>query len=298
MRPIVTKFGGSSLADAGQFKKVRDIVKLDSRRLFVVPSAPGRRFDGDDKVTDLLYKCHSLNAAGEDFKWVFDIIRERYGEIASELSLTVDIGKYLDEVEKNIAAGASSDYCASRGEYLNGLLMADFLGYTFVDPQNGIFFGADGRLDEEKTNEVLGELLSKVESAVVPGFYGCGFDGKVKTFSRGGSDITGAIVARAVNAEVYENWTDVSGFLMADPRIVGDARSISHITYREMYELSCAGATVLHEDSVFPVSRAGISTNIRNTNMPEHPGTMISCTAVNRKDFAIFAGIAGKKVSA
>ena len=295
MRPIVTKFGGSSLADAGQFKKVRDIVRLDSRRLFVVPSAPGRRFDGDDKVTDLLYKCHSLNAAGEDFKWVFDIIRERYGEIARELSLTVDIGKYLDEVEKNIAAGASSDYCARRGEYLNGLLMADFLGYTFVDPQNGIFFGADGRLDEEKTNEVLGELLSKVESAVVPGFYGCGFDGKVKTFSRGGSDITGAIVARAVNAEVYENWTDVSGFLMADPRIVGDARSISHITYREMYELSCAGATVLHEDSVFPVSRAGISTNIRNTNMPEHPGTMISCTAVNRKDFAIFAGIAGKK---
>lgn len=142
MRPIVTKFGGSSLADTGQFKKVRDIVKLDSRRLFVVPSAPGRRFDGDDKVTDLLYKCHSLNAAGEDFKWVFDIIRERYLEIARELSLTVDIGKYLGEVEKNIAAGASSDYCASRGEYLNGLLMADFLGYTFVDPQNGIFFGA------------------------------------------------------------------------------------------------------------------------------------------------------------
>lgn len=292
---IVAKFGGSSLADAEQFQKVREIVRADSRRVFVVPSAPGRRFDGDDKVTDLLYQCHHRQTEGSPFTSVFAVVRRRYCEIARALNLALDMEPHLDEVERNIAAGASADYCASRGEYLNGLLLADYLGYDFLDPGDVIFFREDGRLDDEKTNTVLGARLQDAGPTVIPGFYGSLPDGAIRTFSRGGSDITGAIVARAAGAEVYENWTDVSGFLMADPRIVGDARPIRHITYHEMYELSRAGATVLHEDSVFPVSRAGIPTNIRNTNDPNHPGTMITCTAVQREDFAIFAGVAGKK---
>ncbi len=292
---IVTKFGGSSLADAKQFQKVREIIDMDSRRVFVVPSAPGRRFDGDDKVTDLLYKCYKQCLEGMSYGLIFSVIRERYLEIAEELHLSIDISKYLDDVEMNIADGASADYCASRGEFLNGLLLADFLGYDFIDSKDVIFFREDGSFDDEKTNDILGNRLKNIKAAVIPGFYGSLPDGSIKTFSRGGSDITGAIVARAAKADVYENWTDVSGFLMADPRIVPNAQPISHITYHEMHELSCAGATVLHEDSVLPVSRSGIPTNIRNTNNPEHPGTLITCTAVKRENFAIFAGVAGKR---
>lgn len=292
---IVAKFGGSSLADAAQFQKVKDIVLADSRRRVIVPSAPGKRFDSDDKITDLLYRCYREQQAGEAFENTFEIICGRYLEIARDLKLSIDIMPYLNEIRRRISEGASADYCASRGEYLNGLLLSDYLGFPFLDAAEVILFDAKGVLDSETTNLALRKRLKDMPGAVLPGFYGSDTDGKIRVFSRGGSDITGALAARAVQAEVYENWTDVSGFLMADPRIVPAPNPISHITYHEMYELSCAGATVLHEDSVYPVSRAGIPTNVRNTNMPDHPGTMITCTAVNRENFSIFAGVAGKK---
>lgn len=292
---IVAKFGGSSLADATQFQKVREIIEMDSRRTVIVPSAPGRRFDEDDKVTDLLYLCHAEQAEGKPFAKTLKRIAERYREIAFALCLSIDLAPHFEEIAANIKAGASADYCASRGEYLNGLLLADYLKYDFLDAAEVIFFDENGRFDAEKTNAILAERLADHQRVVLPGFYGSMPSGAVRVFSRGGSDITGAIAARAARAERYENWTDVSGFLMADPRIVPNPRPIRHITYHEMHELSRAGATVLHEDSVYPVSRAGIPTNIRNTNCPQHPGTMITCTAVQREDFAIFAGLAGKK---
>ena len=234
LKKIVTKFGGSSLADAGQFEKVRHILSLDEGRRYTVPSAPGRRFSGDDKVTDLLYQCHRQQQAGEDYQDTFDRIAARYMDIAEELSLKTDLGTELDRINEAIAAGATADYCASRGEYLNGMLLADYLGWRFLDAAKGVFFREDGRFDPEKTQEVLSGLLADGEPTVVPGFYGSLPDGSVHTFSRGGSDITGAIVARAVNADVYENWTDVSGFLMADPRVVEDPREIASITYQEL----------------------------------------------------------------
>lgn len=292
---IAAKFGGSSLADAAQFQKVKNIIFADTRRIFIVPSAPGRRFDQDEKVTDLLYRCHEEAAAGQSFQKTFEEIRQRYFDIANGLHLTLELEPFFEEIYHQIALGTSADYCASRGEFLNGLLLADYLGYEFLDAAEVVFFDEQGIFDGEKTNNVLGQRLKSLDNAVIPGFYGSNPDGSIRAFSRGGSDITGAIVARAAKAELYENWTDVSGFLMADPRIVSNPRPISHITYHEMHELCCAGATVLHEDCVFPVSHAGISTNIRNTNLPQHPGTMITCTAVQRADFAIFAGISGKK---
>ena len=295
MKKIVTKFGGSSLADAGQFAKVKAILQMDPARLYVVPSAPGRRFKDDDKVTDLLYRCHRQRSAGEDYQDTFDLIAARYMDIAEELGLHCDLGAALDEVNENIAAGASADYCASRGEYLNGLLLADYLGWRFLDAAQAVKFDAQGVLDSEETNRVLGQLLADGVPTVVPGFYGAMPDGSVHTFSRGGSDITGAIVARAAEADVYENWTDVSGFLMADPRIVTNPREISAITYQELRELSYMGASVLHEDAVFPVHAAGIPTNIRNTNKPEHPGTIISLEAPVSGSVPTITGVAGRK---
>ncbi len=292
---IVTKFGGSSLADAGQFAKVKEILLMDSRRQYVVPSAPGRRFKEDEKITDLLYSCHRQVRDGEDYQDTFDLIAARYMDIAEELGLTVDLGAALDEVNERIAAGADADYCASRGEYLNGLLLADYLGWRFVDSAEVIKFTPDGLLDADLTNRLMSERLSDGVPTVIPGFFGSYYDGKVRTFSRGGSDITGAIVARAVNADVYENWTDVSGFLMADPRIVDAPREISSITYMELRELSYMGASVLHEDAMFPVHRAGIPTNIRNTNNPSHPGTIISLDAPFDPDHPTITGIAGRK---
>lgn len=292
---IAAKFGGSSLADAVQFQKVRDIILADSRRAFIIPSAPGRRFEEDEKVTDLFYRCHREQGAGQSFLKTFEEIRQRYYDIANSLNLSLDLAQYFKEIECQISAGASGDYCASRGEFLNGLLLADYLKYDFLDAAEVIFFDEHGIFDAEKTHVFLRQRLEKLEKAVIPGFYGSNPDGSIRVFSRGGSDITGAIVARAAQAEVYENWTDVSGFLMADPRIVTNPHPISHITYHEMHELCCAGATVLHEDCVLPVSRAGIPTNIRNTNLPQHPGTMITCSAVQRENFAIFAGVSGKK---
>lgn len=295
MKKIVTKFGGSSLADAEQFAKVRRILSLDPGRRYVVPSAPGRRFQGDDKVTDLLYLCHRQAAAGEDYQGTFDKIAARYMDIAEELHLGLDLGEALDQVEAGIGGGASADWCASRGEYLSGLLLADYLGWRFLDPVRGIFFDERGRFDAERTQRELSALLADGEPTVVPGFFGSLPDGQVHTFSRGGSDVTGSIVARAAGADMYENWTDVSGFLTADPRVVENPREIRSITYKELRELSYMGASVLHEDAMFPVHRAGIPTNIRNTNCPDHPGTLISLDMPKETDTPTITGIAGRK---
>ena len=234
---IVTKFGGSSLASDEQFRKVRSILELEPTRRYLVPSAPGKRFPNDEKVTDLLYKCHSLASEGKSFKDEFAKIRDRYLDIARGLHLKVDIESRLQEVEDGIASGKNADWCASRGEYLCALLMADYLGWRFLDAADGIVFNDDGQLNDEKTQEKLSALLADGKSTVVPGFYGAKENGEVHTFSRGGSDITGALVARAANADVYENWTDVSGFLMADPRIIENPAEISSITYKELREL-------------------------------------------------------------
>ena len=295
LKKIVTKFGGSSLADAGQFVKVKSILALDPARRYVVPSAPGRRFKEDEKVTDLLYRCHALAAKGEDYQETFDKIAARYMDIAEELGLSLDLGAVLDEVDERIGAGASADWCASRGEYLGGMLLADYLGWRFFDPAKGILFDETGRFDAERTQVVLSEALADGEPTVVPGFFGSKPNGEVHTFSRGGSDVTGAIVARAVGADMYENWTDVSGFLMADPRVVENPREIRSITYKELRELSYMGASVLHEDAMFPVHKAGIPTNIRNTNLPEHPGTLISLDMPEETDVPTITGIAGHK---
>ena len=292
---IVTKFGGSSLADAEQFRKVRSILELEPTRRYLVPSAPGKRFSADDKVTDLLYRCHALASEGQSFDAPFGKIRERYVSIAEQLGLKTNITAELDAVFAGIAEGRSRDWCASRGEYLCGLLMADFLGWRFVDAASGIRFFENGLLNDEKTQELLSGLLADGQPSVIPGFYGALDNGEVRTFSRGGSDITGALVARAVNADVYENWTDVSGFLMADPRVVENPAEISSITYKELRELSHMGASVLHEDAMFPVHKAGIPTNIRNTNKPYHPGTMISRNAPNEVSVPTITGIAGHK---
>ncbi|MBN1776799.1 MAG: aspartate kinase [Clostridiales bacterium] len=294
MGKIVAKFGGSSLSDAGQYQKVRNILLMDKRRVYVVPSAPGKRHAEDDKVTDMLYTAHRLHCAGGECNDLFGRIRDRYQTITDALHVDLDLEAEFRRIRQDIDGGANCDYCASRGEYLNGLLLSKYLGFQFIDPRDAIFFNENGMLDTERTNEVLGEALRKVENAVVPGFYGSAPDGTIRTFSRGGSDITGAVVARAADADVYENWTDVSGFLMADPRIVRDAQVIHSLTYKELRELSYMGATVLHQESVFPVQRAGIPTNIRNTNHPHHIGTMITVTPEAKGAEHIITGIAGR----
>ncbi len=291
----VSKFGGSSLADAGQFAKVKNILLADASRRYVVPSAPGKRHADDRKITDMLYACQKTAKAGESIDDLFDEIAARYIDIAEELALTVDLGAHLDEIKQRIMNGANADYAASRGEYLSGILLADYLGWDFVDPAEGIFFDKRGWLDTERTQQSLSALLAGHAQAVIPGFYGAMPDGTVRTFSRGGSDISGAIVARAVQAALYENWTDVSGCLMADPRIVKHPLPIQELSYRELRELSYMGATVLHEDAIFPVRRAGIPTNIRNTNAPDDPGTLITYNPAPCGDECVITGIAGRK---
>lgn len=291
----VTKFGGSSLANAEQFKKVIDILKADSQRRYAVPSAPGKRFSGDDKITDLLYKCHDIATAGKSIDQVFDIIRSRYINIAQDLGLDYSPEEELEQIRRNIQKGERRDYVASRGEYLNGLILAHALKWDFIDAADVIFFDQNGIFDSEKTNEAMAERLAKHAYAVIPGFYGRRADGGVKTFSRGGSDITGSIVARAVNAELYENWTDVSGFMVADPRIVDNPAIIRTVSYRELRELSYMGATVLHEDAIFPVSHCGIPINIKNTNHPEDKGTMIVSDNGGEVRDGVVTGIAGRK---
>jgi aspartate kinase len=290
----VCKFGGSSLADAGQFKKVKEIIEADAQRVYIVPSAPGKRSCSDTKVTDLLYAYHAAASEEADGDQIFDEIRQRFVTLHDELGLSTDIESHLDKIYADVKNGAGVDYTVSRGEYLNGILMADYLGFDFIDPAETIFFNLNGVYESEKTRTVMRGRLRHSKNAVIPGFYGSMPDGQIKTFSRGGSDITGAIVARSARADVYENWTDVSGVLMADPRIVDNPKVIKKITYRELRELSYMGATVLHEDAIFPVFKANIPINIKNTNAPDDPGTMI-VPNVNDDDTEIITGIAGKK---
>ncbi|TCO75231.1 aspartate kinase [Marinisporobacter balticus] len=291
----VAKFGGSSVADAKQFQKVRDIVLADNHRRYIVPSAPGKRYGGDYKITDLLYLCHAHVQHAVPFDQMFSMITDRYVGIIDELNLSIDLNPYFDEIKEKITQGASADYTASRGEYLNGLVLANLLNYDFVDPKEMILFDEYGELDTQRTQEVIREKLKQHKYAVIPGFYGGMPNGEIKTFSRGGSDITGSIVAQAVEAEIYENWTDVSGFLMADPRIVDNPKQIEKITYQELRELSYMGATVLHEEAVFPVREAEIPINVRNTNEPDNPGTIIVSNNESNRSINTITGVAGRK---
>lgn len=291
----VVKFGGSSLASAEQFRKVAEIIKGDEDRRYVVASAPGKRFKGDFKITDMFYLIYDRVTSGENIDVLFDEITGRYQQIADGLGIDMQMDAEFAKIKNALYGMAGRDYAASRGEYLNSMLLAKYMGYDFIDAAEVIFFKHDGTFDSEKTNEILSERLKKHPRAVVPGFYGSMPNGTIKTFSRGGSDITGSIISRAANAELYENWTDVSGFLMADPRVVDDPKVIETITYRELRELSYMGATVLHEDAIFPVQIAGIPINIRNTNIPQDPGTMIVASSEKYDTKNIITGIAGKK---
>lgn len=293
MRKVV-KFGGSSLASAQQFVKVGDIIHADASRKYVVPSAPGKRFKNDTKVTDMLYSCYAIAESGKNFKEQLKQIKDRYDEIIAGLSLDISLVDEFKQIEQDFKNLAGENYAASRGEFLNGKIMAAYLAYQFIDAAEVIFFDENGNFDADKTNTVLSERLNKYDSAVIPGFYGSMPDGKVKTFSRGGSDITGSIVARAAHADVYENWTDVSGFLIADPRIIDNPIGIETITYKELRELSYMGATVLHEDAIFPVRIEGIPINIKNTNAPDDNGTWIVESTCQKSKY-IITGIAGKK---
>jgi aspartate kinase len=290
----IVKFGGSSLADAAQFRKCAEIVNADKDRRFVIVSAPGKRFAGDTKVTDMLYDCYKKAAKGEDFNAEFAAIEERFRLIIEGLGIALDLSDEFNHIKHAFSHRAGSDYAASRGEYLNGRIFAAFMGFDFIDPATCIFFDDGGSFDLAATLDALSPALGKSEYAVIPGFYGARRNDTIKTFSRGGSDVTGSIVARAASADIYENWTDVSGFLVADPRIVENPAVITEITYRELRELSYMGAGVLHEDAIFPVRTAGIPINIRNTNRPEDAGTMIVSEAVTSPAYTI-TGIAGKK---
>ena len=290
----VVKFGGSSLASARQFKKVGDIIRSDKARRYVIPSAPGKRSSKDEKVTDMLYACYDAASIGGSYKKLLNKIKDRYHEIINGLDLNLNLDHEFERIEENFLGGAGRDYAASRGEYLNGIVMANYLGYEFIDAAEVIFFDDKGNFEADLTNQELAERLEHVDRAVIPGFYGSKHDGSIKTFSRGGSDVTGSIVARAIHADLYENWTDVSGFLVTDPRIVEDPEVIETITYKELRELSYMGASVLHEDAIFPVRKEGIPINIRNTNKPEDKGTLIVESTCRKPHYTI-TGIAGKK---
>lgn len=289
----VLKFGGSSLADSEHFRLVADIIKSDPARKYIVASAPGKRNSGDSKITDLLYKCYALAADEEDITDVFEEITSRYNEIISDLGIDLDLTEVFEKIKLAVLHSSGRDYVASRGEYLNAMILAKYLGFSFIDAKKVIFFNEDGSFNSEKTNDVMREYLSRYEHAVIPGFYGSMPNGTIKTFSRGGSDITGSIVARAASASIYENWTDVSGFLMADPRIIENPQPIKTITYKELRELSYMGATVLHEDAIFPVRYSKIPINIRNTNRPADEGTFIVPETDSISD-SVITGIAGR----
>ncbi len=290
----VVKFGGSSLASARQFKKVGDIIRADKSRRYVIPSAPGKRNSKDTKVTDMLYECYGAASTGASYKKLLEAIKARYQEIIDGLDLNLNLDHEFATIEENFVKGIGKDYAASRGEYLNGIVMANYLGYEFIDAAEVIFFDENGNFEAELTNKELSERLEHVERAVIPGFYGSKHDGSIKTFSRGGSDVTGSIVARAIHADLYENWTDVSGFLVTDPRIVENPEVIETITYKELRELAYMGAGVLHEDAIFPVRKEGIPINIRNTNRPEDKGTLIVESTCRKPRYTI-TGIAGRK---
>ena len=291
----VAKFGGSSVADGIQLTKTKQIIGADPDRRYIVVSAPGKRFEGDNKITDLLYLCKTHMEHNLPYDQVFQVVTDRFMAVQLNLGVDVDLQEHFERIKENLKKGCSADYIASRGEYLNAVLIAAFLGYDFVDAEGLILFDNKGRLLQEETDEALRAELAKHERAVIPGFYGSNKeDGKVRTFSRGGSDITGSLVARAVGADIYENWTDVSGFLMADPRIVKDPKPIHKISYKELRELSYMGASVLHEDAIYPARIANIPINIRNTNHPEDPGTVITAEH-DVTNTNVVTGIAGSK---
>ena len=291
----VVKFGGSSLASAEQFKKVGNIIRAEKDRKYVVPSAPGKRNAKDTKVTDMLYGCYALAEAGKNFDKELAQIKARYDEIIAGLDLKAGLlDKEFETVKAQFQAKAGKDYAASRGEYLNGIIMAEYLGFQFLDAAEVIFFDENGEFLSEETHKALKARMKEYDNVVLPGFYGARLDGKVQTFSRGGSDITGSILARAVHANIYENWTDVSGVLMVDPRIVENPVGINTITYKELRELAYMGFSVLHEDAIFPVRTSGIPINIRNTNRPEDEGTMIVESTCKQPEYTI-TGVAGKK---
>lgn len=291
----VVKFGGSSLADANQFRKVAEIIRSDKKRRYVVPSAPGKRFSDDIKVTDMLYQCYDRVGEGKNATAEFLPIAERFNGIIGDLGLTLSLDNEFERIIENFIKRAGRDYAASRGEYLNSIILANYLGFQFVDAAKCIFFTAGGEFDADLTDACLSAVLGGYSEAVIPGFYGAKPDGTIQTFSRGGSDFTGSVVAKAINAEIYENWTDVSGFLAADPRIVENPEIIDYITYKELRELSYMGASVLHQDAIFPVRTANIPINIRNTNIPSDPGTMIVPEAPDKEGGRVITGIAGKK---
>ncbi len=289
----VLKFGGTSLCDADHFRKVAEIIKSDPTRRYIVVSAPGKRFLSDSKVTDLLYRCYSIALEDGDISEVFDEIKDRYNSIISELGIDIDLTEYFEKIRASLLHSSGRDYIASRGEYLNAMIFAKYIGYPFIDAKKIIFFNEDGTFNAEKTNDVIREYLSRCENAVIPGFYGSMPNGTIKTFTRGGSDITGSILARALSASLYENWTDVSGALMADPRVVENPVPITVVTYKELREMSYMGATVLHEEAISPVRCSKIPINIRNTNNPADKGTYIVPSTDEPCPYTI-TGISGK----
>ena len=295
MQRYVCKFGGSSLADAAQFKKVHDIVKAREVRKYVIASAPGKRYPDDIKVTDMLYSCYYSAAGGQDYKLILGQIKDRFVNIINDLGIDFDIDTEINVIDEHLASHPEKDYMASRGEYLNSKILAAYLGFSFLDAAECVHFNEEGVYLSEESNRDLNAKLTGMEYVVIPGFYGSKPDGTITTFSRGGSDITGSIVARAVIADMYENWTDVSGMLSTDPRIVKDPAPIEALSYRELRELSYMGASVLHEDAVFPVRKAGIPINIRNTNRPDDAGTLISSELPRVPRRNKVTGIAGKK---
>ena len=295
MKTTVLKFGGTSLADSKQFRKVCDIVKSDPSRRFVVASAPGKRFRNDVKVTDLLYSCYEQARDGGNFYPTLAEVSARFSKIIEDMGISFDLDTEIDLIRRNLRNYPSRSYAASRGEYLNSKILAACLGYEFVDPYYCIFFNADGSLNAKKTYEALEEKLEHLDNAVIAGFYGSGPDGNIMTFTRGGSDVTGSLVAKAVSADLYENWTDVSGLLAADPRIIDEPRVVEYISYRELRILSYMGATVLHADALLPVNQAGIPVNIKNTNRPEDKGTMIVSDLPRERELHTITGVAGRK---
>lgn len=285
------------MADATAIGKVKDIINADDSRRYVVVSAPGKRNKSDIKITDTLYACYDEVVATGSCKNKFALIRERFSDIVKDLGLTLDIQSVLDKTQEEIEKNKSADFAASRGEYLSAVVMAAYLGFEFVDASEMILFDSRGVLNADYTDDMVKSKLEKVERAVIPGFYGKNYGGNIKTFSRGGSDITGSIIARGVCADLYENWTDVSGFLACDPRIVPEAKTIEQITYKELRELSYMGASVLHADAIFPVMKGKIPINIKNTFRPQDNGTMIvpSEMYVHKENDSVITGIAGKK---